>query len=206
MAKVSLNVWKWGAKLTIWVASLCRLAIARKHNYAIFSSACKFVNSGKVMPQLSWHHQYVWNLVTFLAIPNSGASSHASVRILWIFGPFFQACFWPFLVVKKGNFCHRRSSWNFMKLILGDKVECFVLLCEVSWPSVIAAKCGPTFCTWPCMYEHPTYGRYWNDSAAWLPCWPAMPGNTLRVFSDCCTWHTALVKEDNEILLYWDIL
>ena len=36
---------------------------------------------------------------------------------------------------------------TYMKLLLGDKVECYVLLCEVSWPSVIAAKCRPTFCT-----------------------------------------------------------
>ena len=86
-------------------------------------------------------------------------ASLASVRILRIFWPLFHACFWSFLFVKKGNFSHKEFMKH-MKLVLGDKVECFVLLCQVSWKSVVVAKCGPTFCA---STEHPHTGGIQAD-------------------------------------------
>ena len=59
---------------------------------------------------------------------------------------YFKFVFDHFLLSKKVIFLIGVYE-TYMKLILADKVECFMFLCEVSWPSVIVAKCRPTFCT-----------------------------------------------------------
>ena len=88
-------------------------------------------------------------------------------------------------------------------------VLCFVFICEVSWPLVIAAKCGPTICTWPhvpCLCEEPQYGRCPGDSGAW----PSVVAGRVWWHIACVSarsiWHAAWMKKGDENLLYWHCL